>query len=411
MELFQKMPQSEVNIGTIGHVDHGKTTLTQALTGKWADTHSDELKRGITIKLGYADAVFYKCPKCKAPHNYSPKPVCPKCKSAAQASRRVSIVDAPGHETLMATVIAASSIIDGALFVIAANEECPQPQTVEHLAVLEAAGIKNVVVVQNKVDLVSREQALVHYQQVKAFLKGSSYENAPIIPTVANHGTNLDAVIGAIESTIPTPARDLDAEPIMLVARSFDVNKPGSSIEGLHGGVVGGSIVRGKFKAGDEIEISPGALRHHKKSNKDAYEKIVTKISSLFVGNERVEEAIPGGLVGIGTEIDPSLSHADSLVGCVVARVGKIPEPVSELVIEVSPLSRVIEHFSPGYLPNEPLVLGIGTATTVGFVTSQRKKLLTLALKKPVVANSGDKVAVMRRANNRWRLFGTAKIA
>ena len=404
------MPQSELNIGTIGHVDHGKTTLTQALTGKWADTHSEELKRGITIKLGYADAVFYKCPKCKAPHNYSPKPQCPKCKSAAEVSRRVSIVDAPGHETLMATVIAASSIIDGALFVIAANEECPQPQTVEHLTVLEAAKIKNVVVVQNKVDLVSREQALKHYEQVKSFLKGSSYENAPIIPTVANHGTNVDAVIHAIENNIPTPKRDLEAEPLMLVARSFDVNKPGAKIEGLKGGVVGGSIVRGKFRVGDEVEISPGALRHHKKTGKDTYEKIVTKIASLSAGSELVEEAVPGGLVGVGTEIDPSLSHADSLVGCVVARAGKLSEPVNELTIEVSPLFRVIEHFSTGYLPNEPLVLGIGTATTVGFVTSQRKKQLLLSLKKPVIAKSGDQLAVMRRANNRWRLYGTAKI-
>jgi len=202
------MAQAEINIGTIGHVDHGKTSLVQALTGKWTDTHSEELKRGITIKLGYADASFYRCVKCSAPQCFSMKQECPVCNRKTERMRKISFVDAPGHETLMATVIAASSIIDGALFLIAATEKCPMPQTVEHLAVLEAAGIKNVVIVQNKIDLVSKERALEHYKEIKAFLKGSSYENSQIIPVVANQGINLDALIQAIEKDIPTPKRE-----------------------------------------------------------------------------------------------------------------------------------------------------------------------------------------------------------
>src|SRR6185295_13743945 len=98
----------EVNIGLVGHVDHGKTSLTQALTGKWTDTHSEELKRGITIRLGYADVIFYFCEACKL---YSNTSKCKKCFSDAAPKRAVSFIDAPGHETLMATVLSGASLM------------------------------------------------------------------------------------------------------------------------------------------------------------------------------------------------------------------------------------------------------------------------------------------------------------
>jgi len=157
---FPKPP--EVNIGMIGHVDHGKTTLTQRLTGKWTDEHSEELKRGISIRLGYADAAFYKCPTCNDPECYSTQKTCPNCKGKTELLRVVSFVDAPGHETLMATMLSGAAIMDGAILVIAANEVCPQPQTREHLMALEIIGAKRIIIVQNKIDLVSEEDAVVN---------------------------------------------------------------------------------------------------------------------------------------------------------------------------------------------------------------------------------------------------------
>jgi translation initiation factor 2 subunit 3 len=109
--------QPEVNIGTIGHVDHGKTTLVQSLTGVWASRHSEELKRGITIKLGYADLPIYKCPTCPTPKNYSTKPICPVCGEQGVFARAISFVDAPGHEALMATMLSGAAIMDGAILV------------------------------------------------------------------------------------------------------------------------------------------------------------------------------------------------------------------------------------------------------------------------------------------------------
>ncbi|MEK9682602.1 MAG: GTP-binding protein, partial [Nitrosopumilus sp.] len=125
-----------VNIGTAGHVDHGKTTLIQALTGSWTSVHSQELKRGITIRVGYSDAAFYKCKNCEEPLGYSTTPKCNNCGGESELSRVVSFVDSPGHESLMANMLSGSALMDGALLLVAANEKVPKPQTKEHLLAL-----------------------------------------------------------------------------------------------------------------------------------------------------------------------------------------------------------------------------------------------------------------------------------
>jgi len=227
MSLANQLPrQPEINIGMVGHVDHGKTTLTRALSGVWTDTHSEERKRGISIKLGYADTAFYKTKK----GDYYPKGKRPDGKDDDEKEllRVVSFVDAPGHETLMAVMISGSSIMDGALLLVSATEKCPQPQTREHLAALQIAGIENVVVVQNKIDLVTRERAIESHNEIKEFIAGTVAEDAPIIPISAHHDVNLDILIQAIEETIPTPDHGKKEEALMYVARSFDINRPGT---------------------------------------------------------------------------------------------------------------------------------------------------------------------------------------
>src|SRR3989338_8278104 len=241
------MNQPEINIGMVGHVDHGKTTLTEQLTGKWTDTHSEELKRGITIRLGYANFSIYKDKE-----GYTTK----KSKDA-KLLRTISIVDAPGHETLMATMLSGAAIMDGALLLVAANEECPQPQTKEHLMALQIEDIKNVVIIQNKIDLVTKEDAIKNSEKIREFVKGSIAENAPIIPVSAKYNVNINYIIEAIEDVMKTPNRDNTKNPIMFVARSFDVNKPGSDIKKIVGGILGGSLKQGVIKVGDRIEISP----------------------------------------------------------------------------------------------------------------------------------------------------------
>ncbi len=203
--------QPSVNIGTSGHVDHGKTTLIEAITGVWTSAHSEELRRGITIKVGYADAAFYKCPNCPPPLCYSTQPTCTNCAGKSELSRVVSFVDSPGHESLMANMLSGAALMDGAILVIAANEKVPQPQTREHLLALQVLGIHQIVIVQNKIDLTEYEEALHNYREIKDFVKGSVADQAPIIPVSAQHKLGIDALIGAIENTIKTPTRTRNA--------------------------------------------------------------------------------------------------------------------------------------------------------------------------------------------------------
>ncbi len=400
--------QPEINIGFFGHVDHGKTTLTERLSGKWTDTHSEEIRRGITIRLGYADAYFRKCPDCPDPQGYTTKETCPTCGKETIILRKVSFVDAPGHESLMATMLAGATIIDGAILLVAANEPCPQPQTREHLQALSIMGIKNVVIVQNKIDLVNKDWVLKNHKQIKEFVKGTAFENAPIIPISAMHNINIDALIQALEETIPTPKRDETKDPMMYVARSFDINKPGTPINDLKGGVLGGSLVQGKFQVNDEVELRPGYAVEEQ--NKKVYKPIKTRIVSLVTGSKSVESVLPGGSIAAMTFLDPSIVKSDSFTGAVVGHPGKLPPTQYDLDLEVHLLDRVVgskeELVVEPIKINEVLMLNVNSAATVGTVTHLSKNTATCKLKIPVCCDKGSRVTISRRISNRFRLIG-----
>lgn len=400
--------QPVLNIGLVGHVDHGKTTLVSRLSGKWTDTHSEEIKRGITIRLGYANSTFYKCSKCDDGDCYCTQPKCPKCGEDTVKLRTVSFVDAPGHETLMATMLSGSAVMDCAILMVAANEPCPQPQTKEHLMALEICGIKNIIIVQNKVDLVSEEDAAKNYDEIQAFVKGTIAEGAPVIPVSAQAAVNIGFIIKAIEERFPTPKRDLDKAPLMFVVRSFDINRPGTKIEKMVGGVLGGALIQGKLKVGDRIEIRPG--RKVEKYGKVVWEPIATDIVSIKTGNDSIDEAIPGGSVALLTNLDPSLVKADALVGNLVGNVGGLPPVLGEIDFEPHLLQRVVgtenELAVEPIKKGEALMLNINASVTTGVVTDIAKGSAHIILKRPICANKGDKITVSRLVGHRFRLIG-----
>ncbi len=406
IEIPENLPiQPTVNLGLVGHVDHGKTTLTKLLSGKWTDTHSEEKKRGITIKLGYTNfTIFYDDKKDVF---YT------KSEDGSKPIRKYSIVDAPGHESFMATMISGAAVMDCALLLIAANEKCPQPQTIEHLKTLELSGMKNIIIVQNKIDLVTREEAIENFKEIKSFLKGTVAENSPIIPVSAQHGANLSELLRAIAENFSEPKRDLNKEPHLYIVRSFDVNKPGDSYDKLKGGVLGGTLKEGTLSVGDEIEIRPGLTLT--REGKTVYLPIYAKVEGLMSDRDKLEKAVPGGSVAILTGLDSIVTKTDSLVGQIAGLKGSLPEPLTEITFDINLFDKVVtssqDYDVKPIIQTEPLMMIVNSLTTVGVAIKANPKRATVKLKRPVMAFEGDRIVIFRRfESNKWRIIGYGEV-
>ncbi|XP_062939847.1 eukaryotic translation initiation factor 2 subunit 3 isoform X1 [Cynocephalus volans] len=442
--------QATINIGTIGHVAHGKSTVVKAISGVHTVRFKNELERNITIKLGYANAKIYKLddPSCPRPECYRscgssmpdefPTDI-PGTKGNFKLVRHVSFVDCPGHDILMATMLNGAAVMDAALLLIAGNESCPQPQTSEHLAAIEIMKLKHILILQNKIDLVKESQAKEQYEQILAFVqdlfillerftsyepssvitkKSTVAEGAPIIPISAQLKYNIEVVCEYIVKKIPVPPRDFTSEPRLIVIRSFDVNKPGCEVDDLKGGVAGGSILKGVLKVGQEIEVRPGIVSKDSEG-KLMCKPIFSKIVSLFAEHNDLQYAAPGGLIGVGTKIDPTLCRADRMVGQVLGAVGALPEIFTELEISYFLLRRLLGVRTEGdkkaakvqkLSKNEVLMVNIGSLSTGGRVSAVKADLGKIVLTNPVCTEVGEKIALSRRVEKHWRLIGWGQI-
>ncbi len=223
----------------------------------------------------------------------------------------------------------------------------------------------------------------------------------------------MDLVIQAIEETIPTPPRDTEKPPLLKIARSFDINRPGAAPDSLKGGVIGGSLSQGLLHVGDKIEICPGRLVDYE--GRKQWIPIQTKVMTLLAGKQVLEEIGPGGLMGLGTQLDPIMTKSDALVGQVAGEPGKLPPARNSFTMNMQLLDRVVgvtdESSVEPIHSSEPLMLNVGTATTVGVVSSAREGgVVQVQLKRPVCTEKGDRVAVSRRIGARWRLIGVGTI-
>lgn len=269
------------------------------------------------------------------------------------------------------------------------------------------------MIIQNKIDLVSKEQALKNYQEIKKFIKGTFAENALIIPISAQQGINIDKILDQLIK-IKIPEKDEISKPIFLVARSFDINKPGTEILKLNGGVLGGILKKGKLKVGDEIEIKPGLSI--KKQNQQTYQTLTTKILSLYKGKESLKEITPGASISIETSLDPSLTKADALTGCIISTKKNLPEITNKIKIKHELFKEVLgiadrKSVEPIKI-KELLMLSINTTISVGTVEKldEKKRQIELSLNIPVVSLAGDNVGIARNIDGHWRLIGWGEI-
>eukprot|EP01125_Pyxidicula_operculata_P022043 TRINITY_DN8840_c0_g1_i1.p1 TRINITY_DN8840_c0_g1~~TRINITY_DN8840_c0_g1_i1.p1 ORF type:complete len:476 (+),score=69.04 TRINITY_DN8840_c0_g1_i1:70-1497(+) len=420
--------QATINIGTIGHVAHGKSTVVRAISGVQTIRFKDELQKNITIKLGYANAKIYKCenPECKRPGCYAAygsikedNPPCLRegCNGKMKLMRHISFVDCPGHDILMATMLNGAAVMDAALLLVAGNESCPQPQTSEHLAAIDIMKLRHIIILQNKIDLVKETTAAEQYKQIVTFIRGTIAEGAPIVPISAQHKYNIDAVLEYICSKIPVPVRDFISPVRLIVIRSFDVNKPGTEVDDLLGGVAGGSIIRGVLKVGDRIEVRPGIVTQDAEGNVHC-KPIFSTVVSLYAEQNDLQFAVPGGLIGVGTKIDPNLCRADRLVGQVLGAIGSLPSIFTEIEINFFLLRRLLgvkaikdrQSRVTKLTKGEVLMVNIGSTSTGGKVVAVKADLAKIKLIQPVCTQENEKIALSRRVEKHWRLIGWGRI-
>jgi len=424
-EIISK--QATINIGTIGHVAHGKSTLVRSLSGVHTVRFKNELERNITIKLGYANSKIYYCKACPKMQKYksfgSAYPdsgPCTRqgCSGILELKRHVSFVDCPGHDILMATMLNGAAVMDAALLLIAGNETCPQPQTSEHLAAIEIMKLQHIIILQNKIDLIKESQAQEQYQHILDFIKGTCAEGAPVVPISAQLKYNIEIICQYICSKIPVPKRDFVSSARLIVIRSFDVNKPGYEVEELKGGVAGGSILRGVLRKGQEIEVRPGIVSKDEDGTVKC-KSIFSRVLTLNAESNELQIAVPGGLIGVGTLVDPTLCRADRLVGQMLGAVGALPQVYVELEVSFYLLRRLLGVRVEGdkkaakvqkLTKGEVLMVNIGSLSTGGRVLAVKADLAKIALNQPVCTEVNERIALSRRVEKHWRLIGWSQI-
>lgn len=390
----------DILIDLVGNFADGKTTLVKAITNESALRHSEEKKRGITIRLGYAHFKLFRCRSCD---KFSRSERCEFCGGDAELFRRVSMIDSPGHRMLMATMLSGIDLADGVVMVISATNPCPQPQTEEHMEALKLLGVRNLVVAQTKIDLVGEQKARENYDQIKTFLVNNGFLNANIIPTFANQNINIQEIVQEI-GEFRVSDRDTGGNLKMPVIRSFDVNRPGTKIEDLKGGVLGGAPVSGELSVGSEVVLTPNV------SASGILKPMRTKI--MYIQSEfGVEKSAAKGLsVGVLTKLDPSIVRRDALVGSLITNVDSLPRLDSKLRISYESIPDKAVFDKP-LQKGEAMLINILSSRAVGTAQDIYKGGISLVLGEVSIPFfTGDKVIVSRKVKNAWTLAGSGMI-
>lgn len=416
------MLQPVINVGMIGHVANGKSTIVKCLTSKATQQFSSEKERNITIHLGYANAKIWRCAKCSEPECYSSsdssvmKSTCQHCSSQTELVSHISFVDCPGHNELTSTMLNGSSVMDYTVLVEAGdNDSIPAAQTAEHLVATKNASIPTCMVVMNKIDLINRQKAQLQAEKISDYVSKITGSMPPVVPVSATFGINADVICQQL-SLLKPPTPNIDDRFKMLVIRSFDINKPGIDVRKIHGGVIGGTITRGVLRTGDTIRIYPGMVKsisNEKRTPKTPdflYQPIVAKVLSMKSDMNSLDIAVPGGLLGIQLTIDPAFTKGDHMSGSLVVKEDDVNHGdrmtvsvYDKIIVDVRKIVQESEDVARFFKSKPALIINFNSnninCTTYKYIHDE--KLLGLFLNHPIAVESTDNyVTIMKKTGS-----------
>ncbi len=403
--------QPIINLGCLGSVSDGKSTLVEKLTGIKTQRHSSEKIRNITIKQGYGnmkiwspDSTDYFTTDTNT--NTFTTGDGDECKLV----NHISFVDCPGHQELIQTMLSSIALMDGAIVVVAVDQPIDKkPQLIQHLAAAKLGKIQNLIVCMNKIDLVKKEVLLERKQELDELLEKYDIKPYAIIPTCFNKNIGIKYILQAI-MTLYNPSKYMERtndSPLFRVSRTFDINKPGTSWEDINGGVIGGSLFNGTLKVGDKIEIRPGQVSKTR-DGKFTCQPIVTTVLSIKTDTTDLDKIIPGGLIGIRTDLDPFYCKNDVLSGNVAGMEGTLPNVYNQIVIKPTMVTTFGFVWEPKVA--DITMIQIGTKICEAKLVSITNDVFKFDLTKPVCISDNQHLIICRNLDKVLRIVGEATL-
>jgi len=392
--------QPLVIISTQGSVANGKTSIIKCLTKKSLMRFKKEAENNMTIKLGYTNAKIMKCIKCPEPFCYQINNLkCNQCEEDTELKLNISFIDSPGHNDLQATALSGASTMDYCLLLVSTDNELENrgdEYVNEHYKTIKFLDmIDKTVILQNKIDLVTKEKALEQFRTIK-----NKYEIKNIIPISAQYEHNINYLLQFLVEKIPYPINEdlinkINSPLKGTVIRSFDVNKKSIPVEDINCAVIGGTIRSGMIKIGDKIKLLPGITKNNK------IIPLKGRVLSLKTDEIELTEAYPGGLIGIGLSIDPLLSKEDRLVGNIII---KDDDETVKTFVKADVRYEIYDNIDIKENENVSVMLYSLKRTAELINLNKHSKTLTFESKLQFAGEVNDNIVILK--NNKICLFG-----
>ena len=404
------------------------SSLTHKLTGIKTQKHSSEKEQNKTIKLGYANSKIYKCLNCNPPECYQAfssnimNANCRICNSIMELKRHISFVDCPGHNMLMATMLNGTCIMDSTIMVESVeNNTIPSAQTLEHYFATKIINLKNNFICMNKIDLVDKNTTLQKIDKLKEFIKNNN-DMSKIVPISTIYDINIDIICEYLCNNVPESNRDYTGLGELVIVRSFNINKQNTKIKNLEGGVIGGSILKGKVKVGNFIKIIPGIVIKNEDNDikqKWKYKPLITKVTSINSEKNDLNVAYPGGLIGIKTTLDPSLTAKDRLIGnyMVVLDEDYCNKNSNKHVFDYIDVKYklIIDYHTQKKITklreNDELTINCNASNIKCLIKKKDKKIIRIKMvSSPICISLKEKITISKEINKNIRLIGIGTV-